>query len=199
MMDKFTCLRMMSMVCMMQRGMSPWFRAKIIACSSVTFRVHLQERWRQRRKRWALTHMSTCCTPAVKKTNLDSQATPHSLGYRGARHLICSGVKPSVPADTTSCTTQSGWIMPACCQADLCMPVPHIVMWQAPRRLHSSEDTHSTLTPDGWPWALGRTLTYDCISRQRSSSVLRGRSSCGEERAEDTFCFFFFPQAIFLG
>lgn len=32
----------MSMVCMMHRGMSPWFRAKIMACSRVTFRVHLQ-------------------------------------------------------------------------------------------------------------------------------------------------------------
>lgn len=37
-----TCLRIMSMVCMMQRGRRPWFLAKIIACSRVTFRVHLQ-------------------------------------------------------------------------------------------------------------------------------------------------------------
>lgn len=61
------------------------------------------------------------------------------------------------------------------------MPVPHMVMWQAPSRLHSSEDTHSTLTPDGWPCALGRTLTYDCISRQRSSRVFRGLSSYERE------------------
>lgn len=66
------------------------------------------------------------------------------------------------------------------CHTDLCIPVPHMVMWQAPRRLHSSEDTHSTLTPDWWPWAFGRMLMYDCISRQRSSSVLRGLSSYGE-------------------
>lgn len=32
----------MSMVCMMHRGMRPWFLAKIIACSRVTFWVHLQ-------------------------------------------------------------------------------------------------------------------------------------------------------------
>lgn len=80
-MDKFTCLRMMSMVCMMQRGMSPWFRAKIIACSNVTFKVHLQERWQQVS---TAVHMSTCWTPAVK-TNADSQAT---------RHSICSCANP---------------------------------------------------------------------------------------------------------
>lgn len=38
----FTCLRIMSMVCMVHRGMRPWFLAKIIACSRVTFWVHLQ-------------------------------------------------------------------------------------------------------------------------------------------------------------
>lgn len=52
-----------------------------------------------------------------------------------------------------------------------------MVIWQAPRRLHSSEDTLRTLTPDGWPWAFVRTLMYDCMSRQRSSRVLRGRSN----------------------
>lgn len=30
------------MVCMMHRGMRPWFLAKIIACSRVTFWVHLR-------------------------------------------------------------------------------------------------------------------------------------------------------------
>lgn len=40
----FTCLRIISTVCMMQRGMRPWFLAKIIACSRVTFSVHLQKK-----------------------------------------------------------------------------------------------------------------------------------------------------------
>lgn len=43
-----TCLRIMSMVCMMQRGRRPWFLAKIIACSRVTFRVHLQRTKKQK-------------------------------------------------------------------------------------------------------------------------------------------------------
>lgn len=67
---------------------------------------------------------------------------------------------------------------PALSGCYLCMPVAHMLMLQAPKRLHSSEDTSSTLTPDGWPAALGFTFMYVCMSLHRSSRVLRGRSSC---------------------
>lgn len=58
-----TCLRIMSMVCMMQRGRRPWFLAKIIACSRVTFRVHLQRTKKAK---------GECCADNVRARNPDT-------------------------------------------------------------------------------------------------------------------------------
>lgn len=39
-----TCFLMTSVACMMHRGGKPWFRARRMACSSVTLSVQLQDR-----------------------------------------------------------------------------------------------------------------------------------------------------------
>ncbi|TNN74580.1 hypothetical protein EYF80_015127 [Liparis tanakae] len=86
-----------------------------------------------------------------------AETSAPSLSREGSHEELPVSLPPR--GCITGAERTSGAIVSARRRADLCMPVPHMVMWQAPRRLHSSEDTHSTLTPDGWPWALGRTLT----------------------------------------
>lgn len=92
---RFTCLRIISMVCMMQRGMRPWFLAKIMACSSVTFRVDLQ---RTKRQKVNSVLMCTCRTPLSK--NLSRQwGEAALLLFSGACHPLCT-MLIFIPADS---------------------------------------------------------------------------------------------------
>ena len=104
---------------------------------------------------------TACCRMAESSDYIETESSPLAYWPKGMNMECQSFLVRLTAVDEWSalqwvcvCTVAVGGVA-----TDLCMPVAHMVTWHAPRRLQSSEETLSTLTPDGWPPALGRTLT----------------------------------------
>ncbi len=139
-------------------------------------RLRLQRRKQDKRHKWQEVNCSELQTERKKDRGGKNRSVP---------------LRQSPWRMPDACRTEGKggvWVYACVTQADRCTPLLHMTMWQAPRRLHSSEATVSSPTPDApqavnWHAAVRRHEIKLSISLYNSSRAFRGRISYKERES----------------